>query len=66
MGYIERIVITPDQLDVCDSCNQQGLKASGHTTFDSHGEAVIFICFNCKQKVINLKNEGDVYVRRSR
>lgn len=52
MGYIERIVITPDQLDVCDSCNQQGLKASGHTTFDSYGEAVIFICFNCKHKVL--------------
>jgi hypothetical protein len=55
MGYIETIRITPEQLDLCDNCNQQGLKASGHYANDSYGEAVIFFCFNCKRKLITLK-----------
>jgi hypothetical protein len=54
MGYIETIRITPDQLDLCDNCNQQGLKASGHYVNNSHGEAVIFFCFNCKRKLVTL------------
>jgi hypothetical protein len=55
MGYIETIRITPDQLDLCDSCNKQGLKASGYTAHDSYGEATIFLCFNCKPVAIKLK-----------
>ena len=49
MGYIEVIKVDKSELDVCDQCNQQGLKASGRTITDSYGEAVIWICFNCKQ-----------------
>ena len=52
MGYVELIRVTPDQLEICDSCNQQGLKESGHMINDSHGEPMIFSCFNCKQKII--------------
>jgi len=51
MGYVEIIRVTPDQLDTCDSCNQQGWIESGHTINDNHGERMIFICFNCKQKI---------------
>ena len=29
MGYVELIKVTPDQLDTCDQCNQQGLITSG-------------------------------------
>ena len=49
MGYVEIIRVNPDELDTCDQCNQKGLKTSGRLITDSHGEAVIWICFNCKQ-----------------
>jgi hypothetical protein len=52
MGYAEIIPVTPDQLDVCDSCKQQGLKRSGHAIKDVHGEAVLWFCFNCKAKIL--------------
>jgi hypothetical protein len=51
MGYIEIIAITPEDLDLCDSCNQQGRISSGKTICDQEGERMIFICFNCKQKI---------------
>jgi hypothetical protein len=50
MGYVEIIKVTPDQLDTCDDCNQQGLKTSGRTIFDTYGDPVLWFCFNCVQK----------------
>lgn len=50
MGYVEAIRVSPEQLDTCDQCNQQGLKTSGEFIKDSYGESVIWICFNCVQK----------------
>jgi len=52
MGYVEAIRVTPDQLDTCDYCGQQGLKTSGRMVNDIYGEPMIFMCFNCKQKLI--------------
>ena len=52
MGYVEAIRVTPDQLDTCDYCGQQGLKTSGHIVKDSYGEPMIFMCFNCKHKLL--------------
>ena len=49
MGYVEMRRVDNSELDTCDQCNQQGLKTSGRTITDSYGEAVIWICFNCKQ-----------------
>jgi DnaJ-class molecular chaperone len=49
MGYVELIKVTPDQLDTCDQCGQQGLITSGK--FIEHNqENVMWICFNCKGK----------------
>ena len=31
MGYVEMRRVDKSELDVCDQCNQQGLKASGRT-----------------------------------
>lgn len=52
MGYIEFVPVTPDQLDVCDNCNNKGLKTSGRTTYDSNHESVLWFCFNCVQKIL--------------
>lgn len=56
MGYIEITKLNPmnpdHRLDLCDQCGQQGVVKSGHMTYDSHGEPLIFICFNCKQKTL--------------
>ena len=49
MGYIEMIKVTPDQLDICDNCNQQGLKESGRMV-TRNGEHLMWFCFNCKEK----------------
>lgn len=57
MGYVEIIKLDPKnpdhKLDVCDKCGQQGLITSGHMTHNSHGDPVIFFCFNCKNKILN-------------
>lgn len=50
MGYVELIQVTPDQLDTCDECDQQGLKTSGRTIFDLNDEAVLWFCFNCVER----------------
>lgn len=50
MGYIEMIKVTADQLDVCDNCNQQGLKTSGRMVA-INGENTMWFCFNCKEKI---------------
>lgn len=56
MGYVEIVrKVKPDELDVCDTCNQQGLKTSGKYDYDSYGEPFIFTCFNCVEKI--RKNE---------
>jgi len=52
MGFVEIIKVSPYELDLCDSCGNQGRIASGHMTNDAHGEPVIFICFNCKQNIL--------------
>lgn len=49
MGYVEVIRVNPEDLDRCDLCNQQGLKASGQ--FIEHmGEKIMWKCFNCVEK----------------
>jgi hypothetical protein len=50
MGYVEIIPVKAEQLDICDECCQQGLKSSGKTVNDEHGDPVIFFCFNCVHK----------------
>lgn len=50
MGYIEMIKVTADQLDVCDNCNQQGLKESGQMLIRNE-EQLLWFCFNCKEKI---------------
>jgi predicted RNA-binding Zn-ribbon protein involved in translation (DUF1610 family) len=39
-----------DELWVCDSCNQEGVRANGR---DIHGqkEVVMWFCYNCIEKV---------------
>jgi len=51
MGYAEIIRVNPEDLDLCDSCNQKGRIASGHTIHNNEGERMIFICYNCKQNI---------------
>jgi len=51
VGYAEVIRVTPEQLDLCDSCSNQGMIDSGHTIYSNSGERLIFICFNCKEKI---------------
>ena len=53
MGYVEAIRVTPDQLSLCDSCNQEGLTTSGKDIKDSYNESVLWFCFNCVQKVLS-------------
>jgi len=53
MGYVEMIRVTPDQLTLCDSCNQEGLTSSGKEITDSYGVAVLWFCFNCVNQVLN-------------
>jgi hypothetical protein len=49
MGYIQVIKVNPEDLDTCDLCNQQGLKASGQ--FIEHmEEKIMWKCFNCVEK----------------
>jgi hypothetical protein len=50
MGYIEMIKVSADQLDVCDNCNQQGLKTSGRYMW-RNDEYLMWFCFNCKEKM---------------
>jgi hypothetical protein len=53
MGYVEVRKLTPaDKLTVCDSCEQEGLYASGKVIEDSYNEVVLWFCFNCVQKEI--------------
>lgn len=52
MGYIELIKVTDDQLDTCDECYQKGLKTSGRTIVDSYGDPVMWLCFNCVQRIL--------------
>jgi hypothetical protein len=51
MGYVELIPVTAQQLDICDECCQQGLKTSGKTVNDEHGDPVLFFCFNCVHRL---------------
>jgi hypothetical protein len=51
MGYVEVAKVKQNELDVCDTCNQQGLKTSGKYGYDNYGEPIIFTCFNCVEKI---------------
>ena len=57
MGYVEMIKLNPQnpdhKLDVCDKCGQKGVIKFGHMINDNHGEPMIFLCFNCKEKILN-------------
>jgi hypothetical protein len=50
MGYIEMRKLTPaDELWVCDSCNQEGVRANGKEIM-GNDEIVMWFCYNCVQK----------------
>ena len=51
MGYVEVIrTVTPAELTKCDDCSNNELTSSGTFIYDSHGEAVLWVCFNCIQR----------------
>jgi hypothetical protein len=52
MGYVEAFRVTPDQLSLCDSCNQDGLTTSGRAIRDSVNEVVMWFCFNCVNQIL--------------
>jgi hypothetical protein len=53
MGYVEMRKLTPaDELWVCDSCEQQGVKANGKDITTSTGEFVMWFCYNCSHKIM--------------
>jgi len=52
MGYVEvRRLTSADELWVCDSCNQQGVRANGKD-ITSNKEVVMWFCYNCVQREI--------------
>ena len=52
MGYIEMRPLTPaDELWVCDSCTQKGVRANGKDIKDSHGEVIMWFCYNCVNQI---------------
>ncbi|CAB4166988.1 hypothetical protein UFOVP964_87 [uncultured Caudovirales phage] len=52
MGDIYARRLTPqDELWVCDSCNQEGVRANGKD-ITSHKEVVMWFCYNCVQKIL--------------
>ena len=53
MGYVEVIrKVTSIELTTCDDCSNKELTSSGTFIYDSHGEAVLWFCFNCVQRTI--------------
>jgi|688.fasta_scaffold478045_1 hypothetical protein len=57
MGYAEIVRVTPDQLDLCDQCGQQGLKTSGEMITDSYSQDILWFCFNCVQSQNQLRKK---------
>ena len=53
MGYVEaRKLTSADRIETCDTCEQQGLYASGKEIKDSYNEVVLWFCFNCVEKTL--------------
>ena len=53
MGYVTaRKLTASDELWLCDSCNQEGVRANGRDIQDNK-EVVMWFCFNCVQKQVN-------------
>ena len=51
MGYVEIVrTVTPAELTKCDDCSADELTSSGRFIYDSHGEPVIWFCYNCIQR----------------
>lgn len=40
-----------DELWICDSCGQEGVRANGRE-IQGNKEVVMWFCFNCMQKVL--------------
>ena len=56
MGYVEmRPLTSADELWICDSCNQEGVRANGKEIQDNK-EVVMWFCFNCTNKAVNGQN----------
>lgn len=55
MGYFEIVKVTSDQLDLCDQCDQQGLKTSGRMINDEYSQDILWFCFNCVEAQKKLK-----------
>jgi len=41
-----------DELWVCDSCEQEGVRANGREIKDHTKEVIMWFCYNCMQKVV--------------
>jgi ribosomal protein L37AE/L43A len=48
--FIRRIT-DQDKLWLCDDCGQQGIRANGKDIMTSEGEFVMWLCYNCVEKV---------------
>jgi hypothetical protein len=53
MGFAEVIHVSTEELEICDSCNQEGRLIKGQFITDSSGQPVMWFCFNCVNKVLN-------------
>ncbi len=56
MGYAEIIHVSAEELELCDSCNQEGRLIKGQFITDSSGQPVMWFCFNCVNKVTMQEN----------
>ena len=53
MGEISIRRLTPaDQLWLCDSCQQEGVRANGKDITSTSGEFVMWFCYNCVEGVL--------------
>jgi len=46
-----RKITAADEIWVCDSCSQEGVRANGRD-IRSNGEVVMWFCYNCIQKTV--------------
>jgi len=48
MGYVEIVRrVQNHELDICDQCEQQGVKTNGKTITDSYSQDILWFCYNC-------------------
>jgi len=48
MGYVEIVRrVSSNELDICDQCNQQGVKENGKMITDNYSQDILWFCYNC-------------------